>query len=280
MNNILTVTSSFGRNHIITLIVCLVLITLGIIWVSKSKITFNQVLNIMLVFWVLSEIIKLCSNMSYLLSDGSTVKIIKYQATAGIEIVRAFYPRGELPLHLCSIQPIFMLIVKFSNNDKIKSTLLGFMAPTGIIGAIIALAVDTVGCDFTNPQVYEYFIYHMALVIFASSIISKKQITITWKSNFKTLMMLLIMFIGSIWVNTLCSDNGVNPGNINDSVFYTNFFYSMKPPIDGLPLLNFNHGWFGYFITIIILGMVLVTLFHLPFILINNKKIKSKEISE
>lgn len=274
MNNIISVTSSFGRNHLITLAICIGLIILGIIGVSKSKITFNQVLNIMLIFWVISETIKLCSNMSYLLSDGSTVKIIKYEATVGIEIVRAFYPRGELPLHLCSIQPIFMLIVKFTNNQKIKDALLSFMAPTCIIGAFIALAVDTVGCDFSNPQVYEYFMYHTALIIFAASIISKKQITITWKSNFKTLFMLLIMFIGSIWLNTLCSDTGANPGDLKDSVFYTNFFYSMKPPIDGLPLLNLNHGWFVYFITIVIIGMVGITLFHLPFILINNQKRK------
>ncbi len=272
MNNILSVTSSFGRNHLITLAVCIVLITLGIIYVSKSKLTFNQVLNIMLVVWVISESIKLFSNMSYLLSDGTTIKIIEYEIEEGVDIVRAFYPRKELPLHLCSIQPILMLIVKFITNQKVKSMVLSFMAPTCILGGIIALAVDTVGCDFTNPQVYEYFIYHTALVIFASSIISKKQITITWKSNFKTLLMLLVMFIASIWLNTLCSDTGVNPGEIKDNQFYTNFFYSMKPPMEGLPLLNLDHGWFVYFITIIILGMVGVTLFHLPFILINQYK--------
>jgi hypothetical protein len=50
----------------------------------------------------------------------------------------------------------------------------------------------------------------------------------------------------------------------------------MKPPMEGLPLLNLNHGWFVYFFTIVLLGLVLITLIHLPF-MIKNRKLEIKE---
>ena len=271
------VTSAFGRNHLITLGVCIVLIIVGAIAISKTDIKFEQLINIMLILWVLSEAIKITTSIKYLLSDGSTIEILKYKAQEGITIVRAFLPRGDLPFHMCSIQPILILIVKFTTNLKLKDTILKFMFPTCILGAFIAIVVDTAGCDFRDIVIYEYFLFHTALVIFGLSIMIKKQITVTLKSHLQTLGILIVVFVGSIWINTALSDTGTNPilMGVEESQIYTNFFYSMKPPMDGLPLLNLNHGWFAYFFTIVLLGFVLVTLIHLPFI-IKNKNIKEE----
>ena len=271
------VTSAFGRNHLITLGVCIVLIIVGAIAISKTDIKFEQIINIMLILWILSETIKITTRMRYLLSDGSTIEILKYKAQEGITIARAFLPRGDLPFHMCSIQPILILIVKFTTNQKLKDTILKFMFPTCILGAFIAIVVDTAGCDFRDIVIYEYFLFHTALVIFGLSIIIKKQITVTLKSHLQTLGILMVIFVGSIWVNTALSDTGSNPivMGVEDTEIYTNFFYSMKPPMDGLPLLNLNHGWFVYFFTIVLLGFTLVTLIHLPFI-IKNRNLKEE----
>ena len=271
------VTSAFGRNHLITLGVCIVLIIVGAIAISKTDIKFEQIINIMLILWVLSEAIKITTRMRYLLSDGSTIEILKYKAQEGITIVRAFLPRGDLPFHMCSIQPILILIVKFTTNQKLKDTILKFMFPTCILGAFIAIVVDTAGCDFRDIVIYEYFLFHTALVLFGLSIMIKKQITVTLKSHLQTLGILMVIFVGSIWVNTALSDTGSNPivMGVEDTEIYTNFFYSMKPPMDGLPLLNLNHGWFVYFFTIVLLGFTLVTLIHLPFI-IKNRNLKEE----
>jgi hypothetical protein len=175
---------------------------------------------------------------------------------------------------MCSIQPLLLLVIKFSKNEKIKDIILKFMFPTCILGAFIAIIVDTVGCAFNDLIVYEYFIFHTALVIFGISIITKKKITITLKSHLQTLGILIVVFLSSLWVNAILSDTNSNhvAMGVEDSDLYTNFFYSMKPPMEGLPLLNLNHGWFVYFLTIILLGLVLVSLIHLPFI-IKEKKI-------
>jgi hypothetical protein len=272
------VTSAFGRNHLITLVVCIFLIIISAIAIAKSDIKFDHIINIMLILWVLSETIKITTSMKYLLSDGSSIEIIKYKAQEGITILRAFLPRGDLPFHMCSIQPILILIVKFTTNLKLKDTILKFMFPTCILGAFIAIIVDTAGCDFRDIVIYEYFLFHTALVIFGLSIIIKKQITITLKSHLQTLAILIIIFVGSIWINAALSDTSSNPVlmGVADTELYTNFFYSMQPPMEGLPLLNLNHGWFVYFLTIVLIGFVAVTLIHLPFI-IKEKKINKEK---
>ena len=156
----LTNTAAYGSNHFILLAISLMLIITLPIIIKKTNISFNKILNIMLILWIISELTKLCSNISYLLSDGTIVKIINYEAQEGINVVRAFYPREELPFHLCSIQPIFMLIIKFSKNIKFTSMLKHFMFPTCLLGAFIALLIPTIDCEFANPQVYEYFFFH------------------------------------------------------------------------------------------------------------------------
>ena len=263
------VTDPFGRNHLILAATCIVLIIALSILVAKSKIKFSTLLNIMLVLWVCSETTKLVGNMEYLLSDGFTIEIIKYQAKEGVSIVRAFYPRTQLPFHLCSIQPLFILAVKFSKNEKLKDTLLKFIFPTATLGAVIAILVGTVGGDFTDPHVYEYFFFHASLTIFAISIVTKKQITITLKSHLQTILMIFLMFVGSIWLNSILSDTGTT-----NEELYTNFFYSMEPPLEGLPVLNLNNGWFVYFFTIVGIGLFAITLLQLPFIIKSLKKDK------
>ena len=49
------------------------------------------------------------------------------------------------------------------------------------------------------------------------------------------------------------------------SIYDTNFFYLTRPPMEGLPYLNLDHGWYVYFFRLLGLGTVLVGLFHLPF---------------
>lgn len=265
------VTDSFGRNHLILIALCIILIIGLSIVIAKTNIKFSTLINIMLILWVCSETTKLVGNMEYLLSDGSTIEIIKYKAQEGISIVRAFYPRTQLPFHLCSIQPIFILLVKLTKNEKLKDTLLKFIFPTATLGAVIAILVGTVGGDFTDPHVYEYFLFHAGLTIFAISIVTKNQIEITFKSHLKTSLIIFLMFVASIWVNSILSDTG----NSADD-FYTNFFYSMKPPLENLPILNLNNGWFVYFFTICGIGISAITLLQLPFIL-KNKKESNKE---
>jgi uncharacterized membrane protein YwaF len=283
-------TKFFGTNHIILLCISVALIIGLSILIAKSNIKFSTILNIMLIIWVFSEAIKLCSNMHYLIlgADDSyrIIKIIEYvgdKVKEGDVLVRAFYPRSQLPFHLCSIQPIFILIVKLTKNEKLKDTLLKLIFPTATLGAFIAIIICTITVRWNNPQVYEYFFFHAFLVIFAISIVTKKQIEITWKSHLQTMGIMFLVFVASIWVNSVLSVTSVDPSDIVlkssdiDTYIYTNFFYSMKPPLDNLPILNLDNGWFVYFFSIVLIGLTAISLLQLPFIVRSALKQKKQK---
>ena len=44
--------------------------------------------------------------------------------------------------------------------------------------------------------------------------------------------------------------------------------------MDNLPILNLNHGWGVYFLTLVGIGIAVMSLFHIPLIL-KNKKINT-----
>ena len=68
-----------------------------------------------------------------------------------------------------------------------------------------------------------------------------------------------------------CPMNGIS--------YNTNFFFVVRPPVKGLPLLNLNHGWFVYFITLLCLGFIGITLVHLPFLIKEHKTLKQEKNS-
>ena len=47
-------------------------------------------------------------------------------------------------------------------------------------------------------------------------------------------------------------------------VYDTNFFFVVRPPVEGLALLNLDHGWHVYFLTVVGIGLVALTSVHRP----------------
>jgi uncharacterized membrane protein YwaF len=56
------------------------------------------------------------------------------------------------------------------------------------------------------------------------------------------------------------------------SAYNTNFMYLVRPPMKNLPFLNLDHGWYVYFAHLVSVGVLIVSLFHLPFILAERQK--------
>ena len=67
--------------------------------------------------------------------------------------------------------------------------------------------------------------------------------------------MLLLLAVAVLYVNGALS------------VYGTNFMYLVRPPMEDLPYLNLEQGWYVYFLRLLLLGLGLVSLFHIPFIL-------------
>lgn len=239
----------FTTPHFIWLAISVVIIVGMFLIKNKFNLSFNAILNIMLVMSIASEVTKILCNMMDA-PGGRTGKILD---------------PGDLPFHLCSIQIFLMFILKFFiKTESGKQKMLAFMCPTMIIGAVIALFIPTVGVEFTVVQVYQYFIYHAFLIFFASYILKEKLVDWQWSDYPRNLAFLGGFALLCMWINSALS--GVLPR--------VNFMYLVRPPMENLPILNLDNGWAVYFITLLILAVVLIGLFHLIVMLVKNKKSK------
>ena len=116
----------FSLEHFIWIAISIVITVGALLLQKKFKLSFNFVLNFMLVISVLSEVVKISCNL------------LPSPHTEG----GMYLDPGDLPFHLCSIQIFLMFGLKFFvKSESTKQVLLGFMAPTQMIGAVIALFV-------------------------------------------------------------------------------------------------------------------------------------------
>ena len=242
----------FSTEHFIWLAISIVIAVSMFLIYRRFHLSFNTVLNIMLVMSFMSETTKMLCNM-IAAPDGRTGKILD---------------PGDLPFHLCSLQIFFMFTLKFFiKSDKGKENMLAFMCPSMIIGAVMALFIPTVGTGFDNIQVYQYFIFHAFLIFFSAYILKEKLVKWRWKHYFQNLAYLGGIAMVMMWINSALS--GVL-GRVN-------FMYLVRPPMENLPILNLDHGWGVYFITLITVAVVLVGIFHVIVMLFSHfskKKIK------
>ncbi len=231
----------FTTEHFIWIGLCAVLITILTCLSLKLKFSFRTSALIMAGVAVASETSKILSHMNFV--NGK-------DASEGMVL-----GAGSLPLHLCSLLIFAFIYLPFAQNEKIKHFLLSLSVPVGLIGSILAILMATSGTDFTGITAYQCFIYHAVMTWFAIYLVATKQVNLglrAWLVNMATLFGLAVAMI---WVNSALQ------------AYDTNFWYVVRPPVDGLPLLNLNNGWFVYFGTLLLLGFVGLTVIHLPFVI-------------
>ena len=234
----------FTLNHFIWLGISIIMIVGMLMLVKYRNISFDTILTIMFITCVLSEVIKTGANMIEIEGGG-----------------RVLDP-GDLPLHLCSIQIFFIFALKFCiKKTETKEKLIAFMIPTMLLGGVIALFVPTVGVRFNKLQVYQFFGFHAMIVFFAIYLIREKTVKYTWKVYGRNMGYLGIMAMCVTWINSILSIGYEK----------VNFMYLVRPPMSGLPLLNLDNGWWVYFFTLVSIVLIVMTIFHIVMILINNK---------
>ena len=243
----------FGTKHLILVAISLVLV--AVCYIFARKLSFKLMAKIMLGIGILSETIKIF------------YYIIQNEDTHGGAL-----PKTDLPFHLCSIQIIFIVVLNISKNERLKSLLTSFMMPSCLIGGLAALLIAT---DSARNGMFiitaQYFIYHVAIMVFALYLATNKDYGPTLRGYFDCLKVLLVLMFFSIYINSM----------LYDGVSDINFMYVVGPPQDNLPYLNDNNGWFSYILRYAALILVSVTLFYIkPIVLsIKAKLSKSKEKS-
>ena len=82
-----------------------------------------------------------------------------------------------------------------------------------------------------------------------------------FKNNLVVLFALLIF---NLYMNSILA------------VYDTNFMFIVRPPLEGHPFLNLNHGYYIYLFRVIMLGVIGLSLFHLPFIVKERKSCETE----
>ncbi len=232
----------FSTEHFIWMGICAVLVGALLAVSLKFKFSRRTATRVMAVTALLSELCKLFTHIE--------------EAEGGGGVLGPEY----LPLHLCSILIFLIFYCSFSDNEKRVGRITSFCMPVGIWGGLLAILMATSGVNFAKPYAYQCFIYHAVLLWWSIYLILSKQVELGWKAYLTNLAVLGCLLFVMLWVNSALS------------AYDTNFFYVVRPPADDLPLLNLDNGWLAYFLTLVGLGLVCVTLVHLPAMLKERKK--------
>lgn len=257
-----------GTNHFVFLGISVIIIVTSLIIFKKKNVSFNTVLNIMLVVAVLSELIKI----------GEYIE--PYTNEAG-KVIGVYFDKEGLPFHLCSIQIIFLFVVRLCKEGSFKNKLLAFQYPTAFLGSLLALMLATITIEYDRPLAWQYFLYHSCLLVYGLYIPISKVVKIDTKMYLNTCVCLIGLFIVSIYINGLLAVPSQDVINSAGEVIgqtegmYVWFFYSTKPPIENLPILNLDNGWFVYILSILVIGIIAVTLVHIPFFIKDYKERKT-----
>ena len=237
----------FSLEHFIWIGICILLIVFLSYISIKNKYSFKKASLIMALISLISELSKIMSDMSFVNGENAIEGMV-IKATS-------------LPLHLCSLLIFVYFYFPFAKNDKLKKYLLGLVVPIGLIGASLAIIMATSGTDFNTIDAYQCFIYHAGMIWFSIYLISSREVELGKKVWLRNLISLFSMSIVMIWVNGILQE------------YNTNFWFVVRPPREGLPLLNLDNGWYAYFLTLICLGFLLISLVHLPFIIRERYKV-------
>ena len=238
----------FGTKHLILILCSFALIAIGTIFSRKLKL--QTISKTLFGIGIVSETIKV---LYY---------IIQHEDKLG-----GYLPKTDLPFHLCSIQIIFIAIVALSQSEKLKRFIISFMIPSCLFGGIAAILIAT---DSSRNGSFvitgQYFLYHVAIVIFSLYLLVSKEFKITVKDYFNCLKFIGVLFFAAIYINSIIYDGESN----------INFMYVVSPPQKGLPFLNENHGWLVYMVHYASTVLFFITLTYIKPIVLAIKGLFAK----
>ncbi|MBQ7306992.1 MAG: YwaF family protein [Clostridia bacterium] len=240
----------FTVEHFIWIGICVVFIVGLTLLARKLKFSLKTANYIITGICLASELCKVFTHMEAGVNGGMVIK-----ATA-------------LPLHLCSMLLFLIFYITFAKEEKYKPALKSFVTVASLIGGTLAILMATSGTKFNEPYSYQCFVYHAGLMWYAIYLIMTKNVDMGIKSYFRNITIISSLMICMLWVNGALK------------IYDTNFFFLVKPPVEGLPLLNLNNGWYVYLLTIVMLGIIFISLVHLPFIIKELKNKKSQNLND
>lgn len=231
----------FTNKHIIFLIISIAYI-IGLLIVTRKK-DIDFAIKNFLIIGIISEVIKV---LYYIVTNDNG----------------NYLPATDLPFHLCSIQIIFLFILRVTKSENIKRILITVMIPTGLFGGVAALLLPT-SSSINGLLILsiQYFTYHATLVTFSIHVYRKNEYEFTVKDVSNCLKFIAFLGFMAIYANGMLGrDTNVN------------FMYVVRPPMSDLPYLNLNQGYIMYLLKYSLLASFLVCLTYINVFINHFKK--------
>lgn len=234
----------FTANHFVWLGALGVLIALALMAAKKLKVTDRAVGRAVMILLIVLKIFHLSLSMKESPFGGYVIN------------------QTQLSFHLCSIMIYTVIFTNMIKNKKVVDTLKSFMVPCLFIGAAMALLIPTEGTDPAVPRVWQYMLIHGVLVFYGIYLAAVEKVDLSFRAYFNNLKLLLGVTLLAFLMNSVLEP------------YKTNFLFLRVPPMDNLPLLNLNHGWYVYFLTLTAVACTLMLLVQLPFMAWGARKKK------
>lgn len=254
----------FSSYHCAWLAICLTVICLAVRYLRRERPPLQNVLSAACICCVLSELTK-------------TLSVLKLVPSADGTAMFPYLELRHLPLHLCSIQILFIFYTRFAKSGRGRDMILAFMYPTCVAGAVLALLMPSIFGEsievyqvFTHPLGYQYFLYHAMLIILGLYIPMCGEVDIRPKHYPTTLVLLLGLGIFSLYLNSVFAVSVYENGVLQSVDFTTNFFFTYEPPL-GIRFTQLWH-WYLYLGVIVAIAVVVIGLFYLPYMRTTEKK--------
>ena len=253
----------FTWRHFVWLTICTVFEVCAIMSYKKRHPSLKSVLNSALVICAFSEITKVLSTIEMVpSSDGS--------------MIFPYIPLNHLPLHLCSIQILLIIYVRFTSNEKTRETILAFMYPTCLFGAIAALLMPSIFTTtipvekaFVSPISYQFFIFHSMLIALGVIIALSGEVKFNRKQFYSTLAIFFVVGFVSLYINSMFASPVYENGKLISVEFWPNFFFTYNNPL-GIKVTE-KWQWILYLLIVSAIAVLLTSISYLPFINKNRK---------
>ncbi len=260
----------FTWRHFLWIAICLAGTAAALIVYRKKRPPLKNVLTIALIISIMSEVTKLS-------------QVIELVPSANGELLLPYLPLNHMPLHFCSVQIILIACARFMADRKKREILLAFMAPTCVIGGLLALGMPSIFSTtvpveraFVSPMSYQFFIYHAMLVSLGIIIAQSGEVEWEWRHFRNALLTVYAIGFASLYLNSLLASPTYVDGELVSVDFWTNFFFTYQNPL-GIRLTELWQ-WYLYLLIIIGLSAVTIFIFYLPLMRKKNSEHKKTGI--
>ena len=236
----------FTSVHFIWLLVIAAAIGALLVLAHKSKLPAARVQRVTAVVLVALKLLHLSLSMKESVHGGLVID------------------QTQLSFHLCSIMIYAVILSSFVKNERLLARLKSFMVPCLMIGALMALLIPTEGVDPAVPRVWQYMLIHGVLVFYGLYLALIEKVDLSFCAYGNNLLLMSGVMMVAFLMNSVLEQYG------------TNFLFLRIPPMENLPILNLDNGWYVYFISLIAVACILMLLVHLPFILARACKGKKR----